>query len=238
MTTLPQQEVGVAALSRLLALGFSPPREEGWAEIGALARGLGARPGAAPELAELLALLGETGPVGLELEFERLFSGETPCPPYEGSYAVDPFRSAREMADVSGFYLAFGAEPGGPAAERPDHIGCELEFLSFLALKRLGAFAAGEAELEEICREAEDAFLCDHLGRFGPPFFLDVREHTEASVYDCLARLGERFLSKEVARRGLEPESLRPRPRPFASTDAFSCGDSCGLPEALARSSP
>jgi TorA maturation chaperone TorD len=230
VTTTTAQELEVAVLARLLSLGVSPPRSETLDEMRSLAAGLADRGGQPPELGELAAAL-ETGSLEhLEAEFERLFGGDPVCPPYEGSYQADPFRQARELADVNGFYLAFGASPAGPAAERGDHVGCELEFLSFLALKQLAAGLERTSEDAETCRQAEDSFLRDHLGRFGPTFFRTLREHALEPAYESLARLGERFLAEELARRGLEPEALGTRRRRLGvEADVLECGAACPL---------
>jgi TorA maturation chaperone TorD len=73
-----------------------------------------------------------------------------------------------EMADVAGFYRAFGVEvePGG---ERPDHVTAELEFMNLLAVKEAIALQEeGEGEHAQICRDASRAFLRDHLARWAP----------------------------------------------------------------------
>jgi TorA maturation chaperone TorD len=128
------------------------------------------------------------------------------------------------MADVAGFYRAFGAEPSGPAAERPDHAGCELEFLSFLAAKRLAAEDAGQDEHAAVCREAEEAFLRDHLGRWFPTFCREVAEESDSYVYRLLAVTGERFVGAELARRGIATTPLRPRRRTAVEGDEVTCG--------------
>lgn len=219
----------LCAVARVLSLGFAPPDGEALAEIGALSRGLLARPGLAEEtrtpLAELAAAAGEVGLAeSLPREYAGLFDGEVRCPPYEGSYEADPFRQTRQMADVAGFYRAFGAEAAGPAAERPDHVGTELEFLSFLVARRLAAEAEGLAEQAEVCREAEEAFLRDHLGRWLGALCRKVEEAEPAAFYAALARLGGRFVAAELAQRGIEPAPLPERRRWSVEADSFDCG--------------
>jgi TorA maturation chaperone TorD len=128
------------------------------------------------------------------------------------------------MADLNGFYRAFGAAPSGPAAERPDHAGCELEFLSFLVLRRLDAEEAGDAEGAAVCRQAEDAFLREHLGRWFPTFCRDVARASESPIYRLLALAGERVVVRELAARELEPAPLPRRARTAVEGDSVTCG--------------
>jgi nitrate reductase assembly molybdenum cofactor insertion protein NarJ len=138
VTAATVSPVGLAALWRLLSLGLTPPTAVTLGEVEALAAGL-EELGGHPEIGDVLDALGSSTTDELAAQFFELFGGTVQVAPYEGSYELDPIRQGRQMADVSAFYRAFGAEPGGPAAERPDHVGCELEFLSFLELRRLVA---------------------------------------------------------------------------------------------------
>ena len=212
----------LSALARILSLGFTYPDGDALEEIGALVRGLLARTGLAEGLAEPLAeLLAALDGGGLQEEFGALFEGATRCPPYGGSYAADPFRHVRQMADVAGFYRAFGAEVSG---ERPDHAGAELEFLAFLVAKRIAALAAGAEEEAEVCRGAEDKFLLDHLGRWVPALCRGVAAETSSPYYAALARLGRRVVGAELAQRGLRPEPLRKRVKWAVEGDEVECG--------------
>jgi len=212
----------LAALARVLSLGFAYPDADALEEIRALARGLLARPGLAEGLAEPLAeLLAGLEGDALREEFGALFDGAVRCSPYEGSYEVDPFRHARQMADVAGFYRAFGAQASG---ERPDHAGAELEFLAFLAAKRIAALDGGDEEGAEACRRAEDAFLLDHLGRWFPALCRGVSAETSSPFYAALARLGRRVVGAELTQRGLRPASLGKRVKWGVESDAVVCG--------------
>jgi TorA maturation chaperone TorD len=219
----------LAALARLLSLGLAYPEAETLAEVAVLARGLAARDGVEPgirdALAEVAALVEVPGVVEeLPAEYGRLFDGRAEIAPYEGNYEADPFRHARQMADVAGFYRAFGAEAHGPSAERADHAGTELEFLAFLAAKRLAAAAAGDAAGAETCRETEDSFLREHAGRWLPTFFRELGRITVSPFYACLAAIGERALDQELALRRLVPEPLGPKRRWSVEADVVECG--------------
>ena len=223
MTAVAASGVAPVALLRLLSLGLAAPTRERLAEVRALLRGLAGRGEARAELAALArALRGQTAET-LAPAYERLFGGAVALAPTEASYEADPFRQARQIADVAGFYRAFGADPRGPAAERPDHAGCELEFLAFLGARRLAAEEAGRAEEADRCREIENAFLREHAGRWLPAFFRALAA-ADGGWYGALGRLGELALRGELERRAIEPESVGPRARRLAvEADELRC---------------
>jgi TorA maturation chaperone TorD len=224
MTTATHGGVTLAALWRLLSLGFAAPSEETVAEVEALAEGLVAA-GAPSEVDEVLAALGHADVDELSAQYSSLFRGTVRVAPYEGSYEVDPIRQGRQMADVAAFYRAFGAEAHGPTADRPDFAGCELEFLSFLELRHLAA-VEGKEEGVDLVAQIGDAFVQDHAGRWLPTFFTEVgKAAAEAPLYLALARLGEHVIADEISRRGVEPTALpRRRARSSVERDSFECG--------------
>jgi TorA maturation chaperone TorD len=217
-------DVGQAALWRLLSLGFTPPTAETVAEVEALAEGL-AETEPAPAVEEVLPAVREQGLDALTADYSRLFGGVVAVAPYEGSYEAGPLRQGRQLADVAGFYRAFGAEAGGPASDRPDHAGCELEFLSFLELRRLAALDEGDDAGAELVDQIASSFLREHAGRWLPTFFAGVRAaSSERSLYRALAALGAEAIAGELERRGLECEPLPRRRRLAVERDGFACG--------------
>jgi TorA maturation chaperone TorD len=228
--TATRDDVEVATAWRLLSLGFTPPSAETLDEVGALAEAL-ADMHASSGLHALVRAVQETTPADAATQFAALFRGNVRVPPYEGSYELDPIRQGRQMADVAAFYRAFGAEAHGPVAERPDFVGCELEFLSFLELRRISAEETDETG-RDILSDIRNAFLEDHAGRWLPTYFSDVRAAAEqASLYHALAAFGAEVLAAEIARHGVEP-SLLPRRGPVSSLDADTlvCGASAPDP--------
>lgn len=223
-----------AATARLLSIGFSPPDAATVGELGELASALSEEAHDA-SLRDLAAALSDPAEAAeLPLEYEALFGGQVPCPPYEGSYEPDPFRGTRQMADAAGFYRAFGAQPSGPAAERPDHIACQLEFLAFVEARHFTADAAGESDEAQICADAADAFVHSHLARFMVPFCRSVEETTNSTVYRSLARVGARFIAEETRRRGITPRDVPRPPRTAVEVDEVTCGaGECSLHELL-----
>jgi TorA maturation chaperone TorD len=224
------ETAGLAAGLRLVSLGFTAPDEESLEQLRRLTV-FCARHAREEGLAELLGeleheldddgVLDELAP-----EYQELFGGAVRIAPYESSYEVDPFRQTRQIADIEGFYRAFGAGSGGPAGERPDHAGCELEFLALLVAKRIQADEAGETEHAAVCLEAEDAFLRDHLGRWLPGFCREVARETSSPVYRLLALVGERLVVAELAERGIEPMTLpiRKAAATAVESDEIACG--------------
>lgn len=227
MTTVAAPATARSALFRLLALGFAPPSAETLAELEELADALAGLPGLPAEVEDVRRSAQAASVESLAGAYQWLFGGSVRVAPYEGSYERDPIRQGRQLADVAGFYRAFGAAAHGPASERPDHAGCELEFLSFLELRALAATEAGEAAAAALVREIATAFLRDHAGRWLPTFFAGVREAGAggAPFYRALAALGERVLAEELARRGLEVTPVPAARRRLAvEGDAFACG--------------
>lgn len=97
------------------------------------------------------------------------------CPPYEVQYCPQTFsvyRSQR-LADIAGFYRAFGLAPGRDAPERADHLACELEFQAWLVAKERHAVGQGGESWEEraaLCRGAQRSFAEEHLAWWVPAF--------------------------------------------------------------------
>ena len=72
-----------------------------------------------------------------EPEYSRLFGVGLAATPYETEY--DPLASARKghrLADLLGFYEAFGVRLADHRKEFPDHIAAELEFMAILLVCR------------------------------------------------------------------------------------------------------
>ena len=104
-----------------------------------------------------------------------------------------------ELADIAGFYHAFGVELN-EQAERADCISAELEFMQLvsakqaIALEALRHANAEAAEQVEICRDAARAFLKDHLTRWLGKFVLVLEAAGAAAVYITAAKLARDFV--------------------------------------------
>ncbi len=126
--------------------------------------------------AAILAALPDS-PAQLNGTYQRTFgllvSGA--CPPYETEYidSTFSFQRSHALADVSGFYRAFGLKRTDLHPERPDHIVLELELLScLLALERQAAESDDPMSPEQMaaCCDAQRSFVRQHLGWWSPTF--------------------------------------------------------------------
>ncbi len=170
-----------------------------------------------PEVAEAVrglagALEGATAD-DVEAAHRHLFSHvhSRDCPLYETDHlAREVWRQSQDLADLGGFYRAFGLEESG---ERVDHVSVELEFLHVLAYKRAWALERGEAEHAEVCRLAEETFLRDHVLRWMPDVAERLAVLGAGSPYAAVGELLGAVLRAEAARSGLPmhaPEPVEP----------------------------
>jgi TorA maturation chaperone TorD len=208
----------LAALYRMLALSFSNP-EPGLVhsivrECGALKIAL--RRGALPShLARALqdgdhAWRAATADE-LAVEYSRLFLGAGMAPLREGGFG-DGLRFAGQpvdIADISGFYLAFGFRLPDAAANPPDHLGAELEFMSLLHLKMGLALQRGWRDQSRITRSAMGSFLKDHLGRWAGSFASILAANGAAPAYRTMGRLLARTVEADCAIRAVKPTKAR-----------------------------
>jgi len=155
------------------------------------------------------------------------------CPPYEVQYCPQTFsiyRSQR-MADIAGFYRAFGVTVGRDLPERVDHLACGLEFLAWLVAKERHArtrVGSKWAERAEICRDAQRDFLADHLAWWVPAFAraLEVRIRSLDPPPPLMAALAPALAALvplERAILGVEPPDELARPRPDLEAPEGDC---------------
>ena len=134
--------------------------------------------------------------------------------PFETEYGPDgAFRQPQELADIAGYYLAFGLRPAEAQDERVDHAACECEFMGFLARKEAFALEGlrlfpDDPEAEERLDTVQGAarrFLREHLGRFGRAFASLLIKEDTGGFHGTLGTVLFRFLGKECHRFGLPP---------------------------------
>lgn len=152
------------------------------------------------------------------------------CTVYELGYLKGPlFMHTGQLADIAGFYKAFGLEVGEGTKDRVDHISIELEFMYFLALKEAHILKNGKTRELDICRDAQRKFISDHLGRWTGVFHGQVKKRREQGFYALLTGFLDRFVAREAEELGAKPEKIEEyqfMPESTFKEDEFTCGAS------------
>ena len=124
---------------------------------------------------------------------------------YETEYGLPhEFRQSQELADISGFYNAFGFANGGAVRERPDHVAVELEFMQALTLKEAHALLNGAQEHAEMCSDAQAKFLAEHLGAWIGLFTQSLELNIQDGPFFVLAHYTSDFVHSDAARLGVK----------------------------------
>ncbi len=152
------------------------------------------------------------------------FAGSRECSPYETEYHPNEevFFRSQQMADIAGFYRAFGLNVSPARHERVDHVALELEFAAFLLIKkRLARCNLGDdrdGELPGIVQEARRNFVRDHLSWWAPSFCVALRRKSDGGFYAAVGGVLAALLPVERHRLGLPApqmplESQTPEPQ-------------------------
>jgi TorA maturation chaperone TorD len=215
-----------AVLYRLCATALGYPAPGHLAEVTRLARAAqGAQGPPVSRLAALASAAASAHESQVGAEYVLLFDGAARCAPYEGAYGPPQMTGkAAQLADIAGFYRAFGLESTGVQSDVEDHIAAELEFMSALALKEAWAVAEGDAEAAEITRRAGVAFLTDHLGRWAEAFAAEVEKATPLPFYTAAASLLSTWVRAEAEALGATPSRVgAPDALDADAAEPFSC---------------
>lgn len=127
----------------------------------------------------------------------------------ETEYGPDTgFQQPQQLADISGYYLAFGLQGVTASETRLDHIACECEFMDFLNRKQAVLLADGSRSADaqdtlEVTEQAERTFLREHLGRFGRVFAARVASEDADGYFGAFGRVLLGFIEAECARVGV-----------------------------------
>jgi DMSO reductase family type II enzyme chaperone len=207
-----------ARVYRFLARVFRPPdaatlgdlRREDIGTVGVALQRLRAPQPQLERAAQLCSQFAQRDEASLTEEWNRNFepAGELVCSPNETSHTAktpqEAWLKTYRLADIAGFYRAFGAEieQGSERSEKADHIGIELEFMHLLAVKWAMAQEREQIEHAEICREATAAFLADHLGRWCADLAETLREGNATTTYLLAAELLRDFVALDTDRVG------------------------------------
>jgi DMSO reductase family type II enzyme chaperone len=191
------------ALYANLALAFDYPESDEDFDLlrdslRALARQLETRGGLLLALDEFDAATRELSTASLAPmeEYTFLFARQTPCPLYETAYI--PGNQGNMLADIAGFYRAFGMRIADDTHEPVDHLGAQLEFMTLLCAKETHARARNLSEQAEICHAARRAFFADHLGRWPLYLLARLEDRARLALYPALGHVLRAVLEIEA----------------------------------------
>ncbi len=175
--------LAAAAEWRLVGLLFERPREGWLAEIEAVAHVVraGVAAGGKPARLGALAAAAAASRVATQGEYLALLGPGGAVSPREVAYS-DGEDPGKTLAGLKVFYDSFGYDP--VSEDPPDHIAVEAGFMGYLHLKLAYALEAGDAEAQEVTREAIDRFAGLHLA----PFARALRFRIETATDGYLSR--------------------------------------------------
>jgi len=149
------------------------------------------------------------------------------CPPYELEYGrSEIIQQAGELADLGGFYAAFGLEIADPTDRRPDGLWAECEFMAVLCDKEGHCEGLKRSRPLEITRQAQRSFFHDHLAPWVPAFAYRVKQADGGGFYGDLAVFTDAWVAAEAARFDVPvgPRWLELRPADPIQDASIECG--------------
>jgi DMSO reductase family type II enzyme chaperone len=245
-TTTPYKEaLARSALYELLSLAFLYPQEGAAAQLLDGARKeseIASRLGWDETKAALDRLsnsLSSSDDDALEAQYVEVFGHavSADCAPYESEYGqAHVFQKSQTLADLSTFYRAFGVSVNPKLKDRLDHVSVEMEFMHLLTLKEAYALYHHGEDKVLLCRQAQEAFLANHLANWIKAFIKRLTKKTaNSSVYASVALLLGIYMDGEFDRFGLESRPLSLSATPDASEDYQECDADAALASAAAE---
>ena len=238
------------ACYRFVALALADPQTGIWSELAdtetqalviqaaailrdedaAVARplGLGERPLADLDPAVALSRLPRSaGELNTLYEANFGLLGGSKCPPYETEYVPNKFVFQRSnmLADIAGFYRAFGLQPSTIHPDRPDHVALECEFLAQLIELERQARTSRSPQADaraEICAQARKRFLQEHSAWWFPAFATLLARQDRGGFYEAVANFLAALTAAERALEGVELSYRPAEPSPIETLDQCS----------------
>lgn len=134
----------------------------------------------------------------LEAEHTALFVLPSGVIPHEAAYLDTEKRlGGRITIGVSQFYERAGANVQENCIDMPDHLGMELEFMSFLCKIERESWEKAELESLQKCVELQKIFLEDHLLKWIYLCCEKIIEKEEYGFYKAVARSITEFMKNE-----------------------------------------
>lgn len=199
--------IGMIYLYKILSLGFSYPEKDSWAMIEkqfTMSEGL-----FKGDLASMLNSLKQLFNENIQRiddfqsEYLAIFDVGRQIAPYETEYMTEKVsRKPFELADIAGFYKAFGfcVNENRRNKEAFDHIAIELEFMAILSWKEEYAKEKKQSDNLRIVQDARMKFLKEHLANWGFFFCRRIYGLGGDGLYPRLAEILEFVLNSECDR--------------------------------------
>ncbi len=134
----------------------------------------------------------------LKAEYERVLCVRRPgpgCSPFalDHQKEITGFLLAESLANLAGFYRAFGFAQGNKLPLRTDHIAYELEFMSWLIsqrrlVSRMALVDRQAAEQAARCDLAQRSFFSDYLAGWAGPLSAGLQKYTGGGYFEPLGR--------------------------------------------------
>jgi len=178
-------------------------------ELNEILTGLGPAVAAHPGAAAVAATLASVGLDELRARYVDLFDrGGQRASLYETEYGrMRGMSKGRDLADLAGFYRAFGLVLDEDRHEMLDHLAVELEFYAVLLLKQAVLIDRADAEGIEIVLDARRKFLVEHLGGLAGAV-AGRREVQGDPVYGGVLAWTARLIADECAALEVTPAPL------------------------------
>jgi TorA maturation chaperone TorD len=149
--------------------------------------------------------------------------GGSQCPPYEIEYVPSKFTFQRSnmLADVAGFYRAFGLQTSSSNPDRPDHIALQCEFLAqvlYLQSQAAHGTASGDSQAR-LCEQAIHRFLKEHFIWWAPAFAKLLARQNPGGFYEAVAHFLAALIAAERALAGIEAPAHSVAPSPIENAD-------------------
>lgn len=215
-----QLVLGRSAVYEALSLAFAHPEPEVIERLEVLLEDLEGHPitrmfGLQPRIKAIREALEGASTEDLAAEHIRLFRGQVLCSPHETEYERDSFAKASQLADIAGFYQAWGMQTSNAHRSMPDFVGTELEFMALVTRKQVYATARAWPTRRALALEAGQDFLETHLSRWVHAFAGDVRaaaaETPAGRYFAAVARTLEQFVVMDISANGLPLPQPRER---------------------------
>ena len=157
-------------------------------------------------------------------ERTRLFEIPGECPPYEAAWIRRD--KGAILADIAGFYLAFGFDAAQESGVRHDHLGAISEYLALVRVMEARALEAGNDDAADLALEAYVNCLRDHLADWIAPFCARLRAATISKPMLHAADLVERAWNSTVVHGLPEFSALDANGTPDSGPSTpYECGE-------------